>query len=90
MTNSEFESLEKQEYEYLDTIDILSIQKDNDIENLEELRNILEEDYEDDYLEKNSNDDFLFNCINLSDFAHYLRKRYNIDFREEIAYYFQP
>ena len=90
MNKDEFETLKKQEYAYLDTIDILSIQKDNDIENLEELRNILEEDYEDDYLEKNSNDDFLFNCINLSDFSHYMRKRYNIDFREEVTYYFQP
>lgn len=88
MSNEEFEDLEKQEYAFLDNIDILSIIKENDLDSVDEIMHILEEDYEDTYLEQNPDDDFLFNCISHYDFANYIRKRYGIDWREDVIYYF--
>lgn len=88
MTNNEFEGLEKQEFAFLDTIDILSIIKENDLDSAEEIMHILEENYENTYLEQYPDDDFLFNCISQYDFANYIRKRYGIDWREDVIYYF--
>lgn len=75
-------------YYYLDTIDILSIIKENDLDSAEEIMHILEEKYEDTYLEQHPDDDFLFNYISHHDFAYYVRKRYGIDWREDVIYYF--
>lgn len=88
MSNEKFEDLEKQEFAFLDTIDILSIIKENDLNSAEEIMHILEEDYEDKYIEQNPDDDFLFNYISHYDFVRYIKRRYGINFREETIYYF--
>lgn len=68
------ESLEWQTKEkaFLDTIDIKSLVKELDIDDIYEIMDIIEERYKDDYSEEK----YVFNCIDASEFEDYLKTRY--------------
>lgn len=71
-----FDELEAQEYDFLDSLEIDKILTNTDSVSVSELMSWLENEYEDEYLEKHPNDDCLFNCISMNDFAVYLKNRY--------------
>ena len=79
--------LQKQEFDYLDTIDlkiIISIMRDRSIH---EIMGRIEDIYEQAYLRKN-NDECLFSVIDEQDFIDYINKRYGIKYKEKTEYYF--
>ena len=76
MCSEEFKKLEHQEYNYLNNIDIAKVLADNDCMTVSELITLIENEYEDEYLEKYPNDSCLFNCINTNSFKNYLMNRY--------------
>ena len=82
MNDEKFKEIERQEYNYLDSINIDRVMVDNDALTVSELMSYLENEYESDYLEKHPDDSCLFNCINSYEFSNYLRKRYGWFMRE--------
>lgn len=77
-----------QEFDYLDSLDIGTILCANTEKTCEEIMEIIENKYEDDYLSKYPNDEMLFNDINESDFIDYIHWRYGITVTEETIYKF--
>lgn len=84
-TIEEIAELEKQEYEFLDTLDIKSIYKnciDDDCYYLQNFAEYIEDKYYKEYLEwqeKNNkkHDEYIFNEIGMNyEFADYLNERY--------------
>lgn len=80
--------LGSQEFDYLDSINIGTIICANVDKTCDEIMEIIEDRYEDDYLSKHPNDEMLFNSINQSDFIDYVRWRYGIPVTEETTYRF--
>lgn len=85
---NEHDVLEAQEFNYLDSINIGTIICANVDKTCEEIMEIIEDRYEDDYLSKYPNDEMLFNSISQDDFIDYIRWRYGITTIEETIYRF--
>lgn len=85
---NEHDTLEAQEFKYLDSINIATIICANSDKTCAEIMEIIEDRYEDDYLSKYSNDEMLFNSISQSDFINYIHWRYGIHVTEETIYRF--
>ena len=89
MKQSEWKILEKSEYDFLDSLDLKQIICENQDKDCYEIREIIEDKYEDEYIEKNTvGDECLFNVISIEEFITYIYKRYGIKFHEETHYYF--
>lgn len=92
MTVVNFNKLQKQEYEFLDTLDLMSIiDKDTDVySNTKRIENLYGEKYQK-YLKENSliPDEFIFNAITTGEFADYFCKRYNCRFSMDVVYFFE-
>ena len=85
---NEHDVLEAQEFNYLDSINIGTIVCANVDKTCEEIMEIIEDRYEDDYLSKYPNDELLFNSISQDDFIDYIHWRYGITTTEETIYRF--
>lgn len=84
--NEYWHKIEKQEYEFLDSKDLLPyIDKEKDIY---DIICDIENAFEDEYLSEHENDECLFNMISSDEFADYICKRYNFKLREEIKLFF--
>ena len=76
MNRSEWEILEKQEYAFLDTKDLLPfITKGKAVH---DVMDEIEDKYEKEYLASHPNDQCLFNVIGDYEFADYIDARYKI------------
>ena len=84
----EHDLLSAQEFDYLDTIDLERIIKDNRGERVYDVMEKISQEYEEDYLKKYPNDEELFNSISEGDFVSYIHARYGIRANEELCYYF--
>jgi len=88
-TIKEHMALEKQEYKYLDTINILDLISGKYL-NIHDLMDTIELKYNRDYLLKTEiEDESIFNEISKEDFLDYLKERYKdkIWINEETTYY---
>lgn len=89
MNTQDWKILEKSEYDFLDSLDLKQIIYENKDKDCYKIRQIIEDKYEDEYIEKNTvGDECLFNTINVEDFIAYIHKRYGIQFFDETLYYF--
>ena len=88
MAYNEWKKLEKAEYDFLDTKDLLNTIKENGDKSVSEIMGIFEDMYEDEYLEQNKEDECLFNVITSGEFASYIRKRYGITSWAELCLFF--
>jgi len=88
--------LEKQEYKFLDSIDILSIIESKELYNSSKLMKYIDDKYNSSYIriqkeypEYYNEDEFIFNYIDESDFVEYLKLRYKdkLICREIITYH---
>ena len=84
----EHDMIAYQEFDYLDTINLSTIICANSEKTCHEIMQIIEDEYEDDYLSNFPNDEMLFNSISENDFVEYIHWRYNIPVTEEITYRF--
>ena len=68
------ESLEWQAKEkaFLDTIDIKSLVKELDIDDIYDIMDAVEERHNEQY----SEEEYIFNCMDVSEFEEYLKERY--------------
>lgn len=92
MTVVNFNKLQKQEYEFLDTLDLMSIiDKDTDVySNTKRIENLYGEKYQQ-YIKENSliKDEFILNTITTEEFASYFCKRYNCRLSTDVVYFFE-
>ena len=92
MTVVNFNKLHKQEYEFLDTLDLMSIiDKDTDVySNIKRIENLYREKYQK-YIKENNliPDEFIFNAVTTEEFASYFCKRYNCRISMDVVYFFE-
>lgn len=92
MTVVNFNKLQKQEYEFLDTLDLMFIiDKDTDVySNTKRIENLYGEKYQN-YIKENNliQDEFILNCITSEEFADYFCKRYNCRLSMDVVYFFE-
>ena len=79
-------ALQKQEFDYLDTLDLLPFIGAG--ERISSVIDNISDEYQEDYLKKFPNDKFLFNAITVVEFGKYIEKRYGIKFYESTTYVF--
>lgn len=84
----DYDPLAAQELDYLDTLDLEPIIRNNIDSPVWKIRELIAEQYEEDYLEKYSNDEELFNSLPEDEFVDYINWRYGIRYHEEVTYYF--
>lgn len=85
---NERDTIEAQEFNYLDSINIGTIICANPDKTCEDILEIIKDRYGNDYLSKHSDDVRLFGNISQSDFIDYIRWRYGITVTEETIYRF--
>ena len=92
MTVVNFNKLQKQEYEFLDTLDLMSIiDKDTDVySNTKRIENLCGEKYQK-YIKENNMipDEFILNAITAEEFADYFCKRYSCRLSMDVVYFFE-
>lgn len=92
MTVVNFNKLQRQEYEFLNTLDLISIiDKGTDVySNIKRIENLYGENYQK-YIKENNmiQDEFIFNAITTEEFANYFCKRYNCRLSTDIVYFFE-
>ena len=92
MTVVNFNKLQKQEYDFLNTLDLMSIiDKDTDVySNTKRIENLYGEKYQK-YINENNMipDEFILNCITSEEFADYFCKRYNCRLSMDVVYFFE-
>lgn len=82
------DTIETQGFNYLDSINIGTIICTNPDKTCDEIMEIIEDRYQNDYLSKYPDDVRLFGNIGQSDFIDYIHWRYGIPVKEKTIYKF--
>lgn len=88
MNTEDWRKLQEAEFAFLDTKDLRQIINENKDAEVYDIMCLIEDLYEDEYLEQNKEDECLFNVISEYEFAEYAKKKYGIRSYERTKYFF--